>query len=569
MNTKNLDYNYNHTPEVCKKDHDSRLSICSELQSCHLFTHVSSPSVSLESLNLKKPAPVTYRQHKEPEKTAKYGELVLLGYNGCINHPSNDSSSLIKSSSIYSSRRKSKFLLQPREKASGVKASKQINYHTKHDFDNAISKSENHSVTYTLSRTHQVVVQYVPDEKTDMFQIGRSAESAIDFIVLDTNTNTQTNNQNSTNEPQHSTISRYSCRIIVDREYPYTARIYAAGFDSSKRIFLGEKVTPWKSDDGSFDGVTTNGVLILHPQNGFTYNKDAQTKYTNEWMEVSVCGAVIELKEKENRLSPPLIDHKNHQNKDPLNKRFSNILRDGTLIDLCGATLLWRTIDSLANTPDKDHIELNLKYLNYLRPQCPVGFKTLVFPSSASPSSTSHLPSSFLANNILLNNNPGKSRIVKAPTDSGSDNKKHTDRTPMVYLKCGHIHGQHDWGIKKDNERECPLCRKVGPYIQILIGIEPSFYCDSLPTPINNTLNHVITEPFKPYAFLPCGHMASEVTCRFWSQIKVPQGATQQYRSLCPFCAVILCEEQPIVKLILQEGLQEDLLKDFDRLKVQ
>ena len=46
--------------------------------------------------------------------------------------------------------------------------------------------TENHSVTYTLSRNHQVIVQYVADETTDMFQIGRSTESAIDFIVLDT-----------------------------------------------------------------------------------------------------------------------------------------------------------------------------------------------------------------------------------------------------------------------------------------------------------------------------------------------------------------------------------------------
>ena len=41
-------------------------------------------------------------------------------------------------------------------------------------------------MTYTLSRNHQVIVQYVADETTDMFQIGRSTESAIDFIVLDT-----------------------------------------------------------------------------------------------------------------------------------------------------------------------------------------------------------------------------------------------------------------------------------------------------------------------------------------------------------------------------------------------
>ncbi len=121
-----------------------------------------------------------------------------------------------------------------------------------------MSKNQHHSVTYTLSRHHTVVVQYVRDEKTDMFQIGRSSESAIDFIVLDTtvpkitpnstpnsslpqSSNGSSNgnsNNNSSNGPQ-STISRFSCRIVVEREYPYTARIYAAGFDSSKSIFLG------------------------------------------------------------------------------------------------------------------------------------------------------------------------------------------------------------------------------------------------------------------------------------------------------------------------------------------
>lgn len=101
-----------------------------------------------------------------------------------------------------------------------------------------------------------------------MFQIGRSTESAIDFIVLDTvvpnlqqsmNKSSSSSSQSSQSSSKlsksatsnmcdsnsnlqtnaQSTISRFSCRILVDREYPYTARIYAAGFDSSKRIFLG------------------------------------------------------------------------------------------------------------------------------------------------------------------------------------------------------------------------------------------------------------------------------------------------------------------------------------------
>ena len=36
-----------------------------------------------------------------------------------------------------------------------------------------------------------------------------------------------------------STISRFACRIIADRNDVNNCRIYAAGFDSSRNIFLG------------------------------------------------------------------------------------------------------------------------------------------------------------------------------------------------------------------------------------------------------------------------------------------------------------------------------------------
>ena len=123
----------------------------------------------------------------------------------------------------------------------------------------------------------------------------------------------------------------------------------------------------------------------------------------------------------------------------------SNILRDGTLIDLCGATLLWRSVESLQKTPTKPN---NLRRLNLQ----------------------------------LL------------------------DRIPMIYLKCGRAHGQHDWGVKNDNKRQCPLCRTLGSYVQLLIGLKPNLYTD-----INSSNNN--SNLFKTYAFWPCGHMASEKTC--------------------------------------------------------
>ncbi len=204
-------------------------------------------------------------------------------------------------------------------------------------------------------------------------------------------------------------------------------------------ILLKEKATKWKNEKGDLDGVTTNGVLIMHPKSGFSYDQQESNKYTNEWLEVSVCGTLISLDE--SRLTPCL-NIKNSSNI----RDNSNILRDGTLIDLCGATLLWRSTHSLKQTPNKQYLEMNLEYLNRLKPQCPVGFKTLVFPSSASPK-----PKSQLAHNKM-------SLEVECLNTSNLSNH---DRIPMVYLKCGHVHGQHDWGVKKDNERECPLCRKV------------------------------------------------------------------------------------------------------------
>lgn len=71
---------------------------------------------------------------------------------------------------------------------------------------------------------------------TGWLQIGRSTESPIDFVVTDTVAGGQEGEETPITQ---STISRFACRVVCERSPPYTARIYAAGFDSSKNIFLG------------------------------------------------------------------------------------------------------------------------------------------------------------------------------------------------------------------------------------------------------------------------------------------------------------------------------------------
>ncbi|XP_024234188.1 E3 ubiquitin-protein ligase pellino homolog 2 [Oncorhynchus tshawytscha] len=411
----------------------------------------------------------------------KYGELVILGYNGSL--PSGDRG-----------RRKSRFALYRRTKANGVKPSTVHILNTPHD-SKAVHSRGQHSISFTLSRNQTVVVEYCHDNDTDMFQIGRSTESPIDFVVTDTSGEGKEGEDPSV---APSTISRFACRVVCERNPPYTARIYAAGFDSSKNIFLGEKATKWKNPDGHMDGLTTNGVLVMHPE-GFP-----EDSRQGLWREISVCGDVYALRE--TRSGP---------SRGKLAEGESSALRDGSLVDLCGATLLWRTGEGLLRAPTLRHLEALRQELNAARPQCPVGLSTLAFPS---------LP---------------RSHSLEA-------------RQPWVYLTCGHVHGHHDWGQRPERReeggeegeegittvrRECPLCRSVGPYVPLWLGCEPAVYVDAgAPT----------------YAFVPCGHVCSERTAKYWADTPLPHG-THAFRPTCPFCSAPLSSTpQGWTRLIFQ-----------------
>lgn len=418
-------------------------------------------------------------EHARSKDPVKYGELVILGYNGSL--PGGDHG-----------RKRSRFALFRRAKANGVKPSAVHILSNPHE-SKVVNSRGQHSISFTLSRNQTVVVEYCHDNNTDMFQIGRSTESPIDFVVTDTPGGSKESEESSS---APSTISRFACRVVCDRNPPYTARIYAAGFDSSKSIFLGEKATKWKNPDGHMDGLTTNGVLVMHPQ-GFP-----EDPMQGLWREISVCGDVYALRETR---SGPI--------RGQLAQGESSALQDGSLVDLCGATLLWRTAEGLLKAPTLRHLDALRLELNAARPQCPVGLSTLAFPS---------LP---------------RSHSLE-------------ERQPWAYLACGHVHGRHDWGQRPERHREreegscggtggrreCPLCRTVGPYVPLWLGCEPAFYVDAgAPT----------------HAFVPCGHVCSEKTARYWAETPLPHG-THAFRPTCPFCSAPLSGGPGYTRLIFQ-----------------
>lgn len=90
-----------------------------------------------------------------------------------------------------------------------------------------------------------------------IIQIGRSFDDHIDFVINEPrillSESTHLSNQAGNDDTQfqlvsncapkqincESSVSRFACRIHVQRDPPYVARLYAAGFDFSNNIFLG------------------------------------------------------------------------------------------------------------------------------------------------------------------------------------------------------------------------------------------------------------------------------------------------------------------------------------------
>ena len=204
--------NDDETPKSLGMEQDDVIEVCQEQ------TGISVDGTSVEGdLN---------SQNRTKQPMVKYGELIILGYNGQL--PQGDRG-----------RRRSKFVLYRRAKANGIEKSR--HYKTSGrpvQRTPAVLGNELHSISYTMSRNQAVIVEYSQNDNTDLFQVGRSSESPIDFVI-----DTVSGNRIVDKVNPHFTISRFACRILVNRdESDPAAKIFAAGFDSSKNIFLGEKV---------------------------------------------------------------------------------------------------------------------------------------------------------------------------------------------------------------------------------------------------------------------------------------------------------------------------------------
>jgi pellino protein len=172
--------------------------------------------------------------------------------------------------------------------------------------------------------------------------------------------------------------------------------------------------------------------------------------------------------------------------------------------------LMWRSAMGLEQTPTQKLLSDFRKELNDGFMHCPVGLQTLYIPKGDSP------------------------QIQRSSSQYASV------RFPWVYLTCGHVHGPHEWKAdqKETNEhRTCPVCRKVGPFVRLSIGEERGYCLDTKPP---------------THAFVPCGHMCSESTARYWSSVSLPH-SLDVWGPVCPFCKAPVSNgdgKEPYIKLI-------------------
>ncbi|XP_034245249.1 protein pellino-like isoform X1 [Thrips palmi] len=402
----------------------------------------------------------------QPCGKRKYGGLFLLGCNGSL--PNGERG-----------RKRSKFILEERDLPNGVKKAN-VSVVTNPKSSKAVQDHNSWTISFTISKDESIIVECAHDKETDMFQIGRSYNKIIDYVVLDKCTGEGKMHQ--------STISRFACRIIASRSDQSDVKLFAAGFGGDKNIFLGEKAVKWKTSDGTdVDALTTNGVLLCNPNGSYSGGE----LEAGLWREVSVFGSIFSIR-----------GFRSSQEKGRKIEGGTNILRDGSLIDLCGATLLWRSAEGLEKCVTKDYIEKLVEMLNEDKDD---KLDPLVIPRKSSSSDV----------------------------DSDSADQ------PSVFLNCGHIHGG------SAPPKQCPSCHKIGPSQKICMGMEGAFYIDDVDDP----------HPVNLFAFNPCGHIATEKTVKYWSTVSVPHG-TSAFQAICPFCATELQGNPGYVNLKFNQGVK-------------
>ncbi|XP_065185121.1 E3 ubiquitin-protein ligase pellino homolog 2-like [Sycon ciliatum] len=416
-----------------------------------------------------------------------YGELTLLGTSICP-----EAISSIKKT----------FTLRKREHPNGLAPLRD------NVTNNNTGRKQPFTLTVCFSETDKSEVLFGYDRDCDMFQIGRSVSSQIDYRVLDT-----ISHPSKESYQRHvatgSKVSRYALRIQVSRKPPHIARIFAAGFDSNNRIFIGDHAPQWRTPPFA-DGMTTNGVFISHPAR--------DEKGERKWSEVSVLGKTYGMRTYKSDTADKV--------EITCGKRCretDNVLRDGTLIDIFGAMLIYRTRAGMSRHPSNKVLAAMCCAVRLCRPICPIGLHSIKIDTTEVTEADVRY---------------AELQLGWKSDSSSSALDQISLKTAAAFTKCGHVVGAGRWtGNLAFSiwDTVCPLCKQKSRQYPIRFCGDPGIYVNS---------------DMPLCMFVPCGHSVSYSTAKLWSSISHPQRFDNS--PFCPTCLKPLDNQQPFVRLHFQ-----------------
>ena len=225
------------------------------------------------------------------------------------------------------------------------------------------------------------------------------------------------------------------------------------GFNEKNEIHLDDNNYKIKNaNDNNFDILTSHGVKLYNP-------------IVKKWAEVSLNGNLYNIRKSVNEPGNRMIDN-----------QMTNELIDGSIIDLCGVSLLFLKSNQDNHSLNPEQI---INEINALRPQCPVQLHPVQFqylnPRQRAIRAIKNLETSIIGYQI-----PG---CLHVPAVDYSDIEE--QHRSFVFPSCGHVHGYHSQLMGKS----CPLCRQQGEFVQLAFEFQAS---------IGLSLIH-ISEPTRPY----------------------------------------------------------------------
>eukprot|EP01033_Poteriospumella_lacustris_P008022 gene8022-5773_t len=321
--------------------------------------------------------------------------------------------------------------------------------------------------------------------------------------------------------------------------------------------------------EDSRDAFTTHGVWMRKPQ-------------WSEWIEVSATGLLYSYTDPMDSASSPLVKPSSKRRRLLKNALYTNVLEDGTLIDVGGVLLLYQSPMTMVLHAKKAQDPRQIvEQWRSCGPQCPVQLHDIVFdPNSASTVNGADrkrraqrkvfeeecykldIGATSLSGDADLHLK--RNRVGDCPISPLYGDICHSYHTPVhipfvdyqhipenhrpyVYPACGHVHAYHK-SLATARQPQCPVCRTLGPFVPLIFSYDP-----------------VLDNGSPTHVFNPCGHMASLEMCRKWSAIPRPahhsgykdihdaaSHSLYDDSGMCPFCAEPMRGERPFSRLIIQ-----------------